>query len=55
MFKGSKMPGRMGSDRKTTQNLRVVKVDPESGVLLVKGAVPGPRGATLFVAKARKK
>jgi large subunit ribosomal protein L3 len=55
MFKGTKMPGRMGSDRKTVQNLRVVKVDPEAGVLLVKGAVPGPRGATLFVAKAKKK
>jgi large subunit ribosomal protein L3 len=55
MFKGSKMPGRMGSDRKTVQNLRVVKVDAEAGVLLVKGAVPGRRGTTLFVAKAKKK
>lgn len=55
MFKGSKMPGRMGSERKTVQNLRVVRVDPQAGVLLVKGAVPGRRGATLFVAKARKK
>jgi len=55
MFKGSKMPGRMGSDRKTVQNLRVVKVDPEAGVLLVKGAVPGRRGGTLFVARAKKK
>jgi large subunit ribosomal protein L3 len=55
MFKGSKMPGRMGSDRKTVQNLRVVRVDPQAGVLLVKGAVPGPRGATLLVAKAKKK
>ena len=55
MFKGSKMPGRMGSDRKTVQNLRVVKVDPQAGVLLVKGAVPGPRGQTVLVAKAKKK
>jgi large subunit ribosomal protein L3 len=45
----------MGSERKTVQNLRVVRVDPQAGVLLVKGAVPGRRGATLFVAKARKK
>ena len=55
MFKGSRMPGRMGADRKTVQNLTVVKVDPQAGVLLVKGAVPGPRGATLLVAKAKKK
>ena len=55
MFKGTKMAGRMGSDRKTVQNLRVVKIDPEAGVLLVKGAVPGPRGTTLLVAKAKKK
>jgi large subunit ribosomal protein L3 len=37
------------------QNLQVVKVDPQAAVLLVKGAVPGRRGATLFVAKAKKK
>ena len=55
VFKGTKMPGRMGAERKTVQNLQVVKVDPQAGVLLVKGAVPGRRGATLFVAKAKKK
>jgi large subunit ribosomal protein L3 len=55
MFKGSRMPGRMGAERKTVQNLRVVKVDASAGLLLVKGAVPGRRGATLFVAKAKKK
>jgi large subunit ribosomal protein L3 len=55
VFKGSKMAGRMGSDRKTVQNLRVVKIDPQAGMLLVKGAVPGRRGSTLLVAKAKKK
>jgi large subunit ribosomal protein L3 len=55
MFKGSRMPGRMGAERKTVQNLRVVRVDPEAGLLLVRGAVPGRRGATVFVAKAKKK
>lgn len=55
MFRGTKMPGRMGFDRSTVQNLRVMKVDPEQGVLLVKGAVPGRRGGTLFVAKAKKR
>ena len=49
------MPGRMGGDTTRTQNLRVVKVDPDKGVLLVKGAVPGRRGGHLFVTKARKK
>ncbi|MEE9307219.1 MAG: 50S ribosomal protein L3 [Spirochaetia bacterium] len=55
VFKGTKMPGRMGAERKTVQNLQVVKVDPQAAVLLVKGAVPGRRGTTLFVAKAKKK
>lgn len=54
-FKGSRLPGRMGSERRTGQNLRVIKVDAQAGLLLVKGAVPGPRGGTLFVAKAKKK
>ncbi len=55
MFKGSRMPGRMGAKHSTIQNLRVVRVDSEQGLLLVQGAVPGRRGATVFVAKARKK
>lgn len=54
-FPGRKMPGRMGADRRTVQNLRLVRIDPEKGLLLVKGAVPGPRGGTLLVAAARKK
>jgi large subunit ribosomal protein L3 len=54
-FKGARMPGRMGGNTTRTQNLRVVKVDPEKGVLLVKGTVPGRRGGHLFVTKARKK
>jgi len=54
-FKGARMPGRMGGETTKTQNLRVVKVDTEKGVILVKGAVPGRRGGQLFVTKARKK
>jgi large subunit ribosomal protein L3 len=54
-FPGRKMPGRMGADRRTVQNLRLVKVDAEKGILLVKGAVPGHRGSTLLVAAAKKK
>jgi len=54
VFKGMKMAGRMGSDRQTTQNLRVQSVDAERGLLLIKGAVPGPKGALVFVRTAVK-
>ena len=55
VFKGTKMPGRMGDVRTTVQNLRVVKVDEEKNVLMVKGAVPGPRQSMVIVKKAKKK
>jgi large subunit ribosomal protein L3 len=54
-FKGSRMAGRMGGVTRTVQSLRLIRVDKEKGVLLVRGAVPGPRGASVFVARARKK
>ena len=53
--KGRKMAGRMGHDRVTAQNLRVVKIDAEKKVVLVKGAVPGPRGSVVIVRDAKKK
>ena len=49
VFKGKKMPGQMGNKRITTHNLRVVRVDAELGVLLVRGAVPGPKGGNLII------
>lgn len=55
VFKGTKMPGRMGDAKTTVQNLRVVKVDEEKKVLMVKGAVPGPRQSVVIVKKAKKK
>ncbi len=55
VFKGKKMPGHMGSDRVTTQNLRVVQVRPDDNVILVEGAVPGPAGGLVMVRKAIKK
>ncbi len=55
VLKGKKMPGRMGNDRVTVQNLLVVKVDAEKNALLVKGAVPGPKNGVVFVQKAKKK
>ncbi len=48
------MAGRMGNARVTTQNLTVHRVDAERGLLLIKGAVPGPRGGLLFVKSAAK-
>ena len=54
VFKGKKLPGRMGNDKVTTLNLEVVKSDPEAEVILVKGSVPGARGATVIVRNAVK-
>src|SRR5919198_2343430 len=54
VFKGLKMAGRMGAVRQTTQSLVVHKVDTERGLLLIKGAVPGPNGALVLVRTAAK-
>ena len=54
VFKGMKMAGQMGNVRTTTLNLQVVEGDAERGLLLVKGAVPGPAGALVFVRNATK-
>ena len=55
VFKGTRMSGRMGNDRVTTQNLKVHKVDAENGVLLIKGAVPGRNGGLVVVRSAIKR
>ncbi len=49
VFKGQKMPGRMGRDQVTIQNLEIVKVDTDRDVLLVKGSVPGPNKNLLTI------
>lgn len=54
VFKGVRMAGRMGFVRQTTQNLTVHAVDVERGLLLIKGAVPGPKGAVVLVKTAAK-
>jgi len=54
VFKGLRMAGRMGVDTVTTQNLTVHAVDAEKGLILVKGAVPGPRGTVVVVRSAAK-
>ena len=55
VFKGKKMAGHMGAKRVTTQNLKIVKTDPERGLLMVSGAVPGSKGGWVLVADAVKK
>jgi large subunit ribosomal protein L3 len=58
VFKGKRMPGRMGNRRVTAQNLEVVDVKPERNLLLLKGSVPGPSGGILVIresVKTRKK
>ena len=54
VFKGMKMAGRMGFVRQTTQNLTIHAVDVEKGLLLVKGAIPGPKGGVVLVRSAVK-
>ena len=54
-FKGHRMAGHMGNERKTILNLRVVAVDSDMQVLMVKGAIPGPAQSTVVVRKAIKK
>ncbi len=52
--KGTKTAGRMGGARVTVQNLELVRVDKENQILLIKGAVPGRRGATVLIRSAKK-
>ncbi len=51
VLKGKKMPGRMGSERVTVKNLKIIKVDPENNLLMIKGAVPGRKGTLLELVK----
>lgn len=49
VFKGKKLPGRMGNQKVTIQRLTIVKVDTERNLILIKGAVPGPKGSHLII------
>jgi len=55
VFKGKKMPGRMGNRRVTSSNLKVVLVDPERNLLGVNGSVPGAKGGFVIIKEARKR
>lgn len=54
VFKGKKLPGRMGGQRTTILNLEIVGVDGENGLLLLNGSVPGPKGSLVLVREAVK-
>ena len=54
VFKGKKMPGHMGGKKVTTQNLEIVRVDAEKNLLLVKGAVPGPKKSLVTIKESVK-
>ncbi len=54
VFKGTKMAGRMGHERVTTQNLTVHAVDSDAGLVLIKGAIPGPKGGLVLIRTAAK-
>lgn len=54
VFKGKKMPGRMGNERVTSQNVEVVYIDVEKNLIGVNGSVPGSRGGLVMIKDARK-
>jgi large subunit ribosomal protein L3 len=54
VYKGKRMPGRMGNQRVSAQSLQVVLVDPQRNLLAVKGSVPGARNGLLLIKEARK-
>ncbi|MBI4621204.1 MAG: 50S ribosomal protein L3 [Desulfobacterales bacterium] len=55
VFKGRKMPGRLGGDRVTVQNIKVVEVMPEENLILLKGAIPGSRNGVVIIRSSIKK
>lgn len=54
VFKGKRMPGRMGNETVTSQNLVVSRIDPENNIIAVRGSVPGPKNGLVLIIEARK-
>ncbi|MEQ9495925.1 MAG: 50S ribosomal protein L3 [Deltaproteobacteria bacterium] len=54
VYKGKRLPGQMGNKKVTVQNLRIVKIDTEKNLVLVRGSIPGSRNSTVFVRQAVK-
>ena len=55
VFRGHRLPGQLGNKRVTTQNLKVVKIDEEENLIMLRGAVPGARGGLVMISKAVKR
>ena len=55
IFKGKKMPGHMGAERVTIQNLEIVKIDAENNLIAIKGAIPGPKKGIVYIKSSIKK
>jgi len=53
VFKGKKMPGKMGAEKKTVRNLEIVKVDKKENLLLIKGSLPGNKGSLLTIKSSK--
>ena len=54
VFKGKRLPGHLGAERDTIQNLKVVKVDAENNLIAIKGAIPGPKGSVVCISDSVK-
>ena len=54
VFKGKRLPGHLGAERVTNQNLKVVKVDAENNLIAIKGAIPGPKGSVVCISDSVK-
>ena len=54
VFKGKRLPGHLGAERVTIQNLKVVKVDAENNLIAIKGAIPGPKGSVVCISDSMK-
>ena len=54
VFKGKRLPGHLGAERVTIQNLKVVKVDEENNLIAIKGAIPGPKGSVVCISDSVK-
>ena len=54
VFKGKRLPGHLGAERVTIQNLKVVKVDAENNMIAIKGAIPGPKGSVVCISDSVK-
>ena len=54
IYKGKGMPGHMGAEQVTVQNLEIVKIDADNNLIAIKGAVPGPKGGIVYIVDSVK-